>query len=90
MNTFVDYKDYQNKRLERHYFNLAKEQEEKAGNDIGANIEVVRLSYSVLLLNKKNQDAIIMLNNACRIINDSQQVSNIKQVAELELKNCLC
>ena len=41
MNTLSDYKDYNKKKLKRHFFNLALEQEKIAGNDIGVNQEVV-------------------------------------------------
>ena len=90
MNTLSDYKDYNKKRLERHYFNLATKLEETAGNDIGKNTELVRLSYTVILLNKYNQDAIIMLNKACKVINNSNIVSSTKQLALNALKSCQC
>lgn len=90
MNTLSDYKDYNKKKLERHFFNLALEQEKIAGNDIGINQEVVRLAYTVILLNKHNQDAIIMMNKACKIINDNSLVEISKQIAVDILKHCQC
>lgn len=90
MNTLSDYKDYNKKKLERHFFNLALEQEKTAGNDIGINQEVVRLAYTVILLNKHNQDAIIIMNKACKIINDNSLVDISKELAVDILKRCQC
>ena len=90
MNSFGDYKDYNKKRFEKLFFNQAKEVEKTAGTDPGAHLEILRLGFKVLELNKYNQDAIIMINKSCKVINDDMQVQAQKDAAKLEINDCLC